>query len=142
MIPFVKHASALIAALSLMSTSTMAVAATPPAPVHSAWSTLAFLNGGQSAAAYCGATAIGAAAAVAAQGAGTSCVLPQLDPVVVQQPVVGEPALPPPLPGAAAGVGGGGLSPLILVLGALAAAAAAYFIINGLDGNNDDNSPA
>lgn len=131
--------SAVLASVSLVCASSMAAAAPViPAQAPSAWSTLAFLNGGQSAAAYCGATAVGAAGAAAAQGA-PGCVLPQLDPVA---PPVVEQQLPPPLPGAAAGVSVSAISPLVIALGALAAAAAAYFLIKGLDKSNNDNSPA
>jgi hypothetical protein len=143
---FVKRSAALLAGMSLMCSTSLAHAAAPVAPVanSSAWSALAFLNGGQSAAAYCGASAVAAAGAVAAQG--TSCVLPQLDPMAAPSAEVMGPQVPPPLPGAAVGVSGGGglgISPLVLALGALAAAAAIYFLVNGLgNDDDDDNSPA
>lgn len=141
---FVKRSAALLAGMSLMCSTSLAHAAAPVAPVanSSAWSALAFLNGGQSAAAYCGASAVAAAGAVAAQG--TSCVLPQLDPMAAPSADMG-PAVPPPLPGAATGVSGGGglgISPLVIALGALAAAAAIYFLVKGSGGDDDDNSPA
>lgn len=139
-----RRVSAIVAAFSLMVSAGAHASAAAPAAISapaSAWSALAVMGGAQSAAAYCGATVIGAAGAAAAQGAG-GCVLPQLDPVVTQPPQTGVVDVPPPLPGAVAGVsGGGGLSPLLLALGALGAAALAYFIIRGID-KSKTNSPA
>ena len=137
--------AAVAAAVSLLATPLPALAAAP-SPSVNPWSALAFLNGGQSAAAYCGATVVGAAGSAAMQGANTGCVLPIVDPVAappVQSPVAG-PTLPPPLPGAVQGVSATGLSPLVLALGAVAGIAAAYFLLQSIGGggDDDDNSPA
>ncbi|MBA3668755.1 MAG: hypothetical protein H0W71_01610 [Sphingomonas sp.] len=112
----------MIAAVSLMGSSTAAVAATSRAPAQvNSWQALAVLNGGASAIAYCG-------AAVAAQ-AGTGCVFPQVD---APQP------LPAPLPGA---VAGGRINPLFIVLGLLGAGLLAYLLLHNGHHRNNGNSP-
>lgn len=137
--------TAFTAAVSLLAAPLPALAA-PATPSVNPWSALAFLNGGQSAAAYCGATVVGAAGAAAMQGANPGCVLPIGDPVAAPPPqsTVPSPALPPPLPGAVGGVSATGVSPLFIALGVVAGIAAAYFLLQSIGGGGDDNnnSPA
>lgn len=118
-----KPAMALLAAGSMLVSSTGAAAATnslPSSQQIDPWAALSVMSAGAPAAALCG-----AAATVAQPAAG--CVLPVAD---VAPPVV-QTAPPPPTPvPAVEPVGGGlGISPLLLALGAIAIGVAAYFLL-------------
>lgn len=121
-----KFAVGLMAAGSMLVSSTGGVAATASAPiaVQSAqqinpWVALSAMSAGAPAAALCG------AAASAAQAPAGGCVLPAVDAPVVQVAPPGPTPVPPVEP-----VGGGiGISPLWLALGALAAGALIYFLL-------------
>jgi hypothetical protein len=119
-----------LAASSLMLSSTAAMASTP-APVTQVdpWAVLTAMSGGAPAAAMCGA----AAAAAAAQPT-TGCVLPVLDAVPPPPPQVVEAVpLPPPA------VAGAGFNPLILGLLAIAAGVGIFLAVNS---GGHGNSPA
>ncbi|HEX6660772.1 MAG TPA: hypothetical protein VF067_02755 [Sphingomicrobium sp.] len=119
-----KSAMALLAAGSMVVSSTGAAAATTSLPSSQQidpWAALSVMSAGAPAAALCGAAATVAAAAQPAPG----CVLPVADAPVVQT----VPPPPTPVP-AVEPVGGGlGISPLLLALGALAIGVAAYFLL-------------
>ena len=89
---FSRSLASVVISLSLIGTSTAAVARPAPAPAGqvSRWAILSLTSGGAPAAAICGA----AAPAAAAQTPG-NCVLPQLD---MPPPPVVQGALPPPPP--------------------------------------------
>lgn len=129
MITRVRRYVGLVAAASLMASSSIAVAASTPTPQQvSPWATLSALSGGASAAALCGAAAAGQAAA-------PGCVLPATDAappaVAIEQPI--------PVPPPEVGSSGLAFNPLFLALGAVAAAALIYFLVKGKD--NDDDEP-
>lgn len=130
MVTRVRRFVGILTAASLMASSSIAVAATSPAPQQmSPWVTLSALSGGASAAALCG-------AAAASQAAAPGCVLPVTDAappsVAIEQPI----PVPPPEVGAS----GLAFNPLFLALGAVAAAALIYFLVKG-NGNNNDDEP-
>jgi hypothetical protein len=118
-----------VAAGSLMLSSTAAMASTP-APVQQVdpWAVLTAMSGGAPAAAMCG-----AAAAAAAQ-APTGCVLPVVDavPVPPPPPQVVEAVPPPPVAGA-------GINPLFIALLAIAAGVGIFLAVHN---NGSANSPA
>jgi hypothetical protein len=137
-----------LVAVSLMSASTVAVAATNPAPVVPAsqiapWAALSAMSGGLTASTLCGSSAAiaGAAGAGAGQVApGGGCVLPQVDAA----PPVAQNAPPPPIPiPPVEAASAFAIDPLMLALGALAAGLLVYFLLIKSNGsNNVPNSPA
>ena len=120
--PSLKRAIGVFVAGSMMFSSTVAVAATQPAPQQAdPWAVLSVMSGGASAAAVCGA----AAAAAAAQAPAAGCVLPAVD----QAPVAVAPPQPIPVPPVEPAGVGLGMSPLLRGLLALAAGVALYFAL-------------
>jgi len=130
--------AAILAAGSLVVSSTGAAAATTSLPEVSPWAALTAMSGGAPAAALCGAAAVAAAAQAPAGG----CVLP-----VVDQPVAAVNTNPPPTPvpvPPVEPVGGGlgfGVDPLLLALGVLAAGGLAYLLLHKKHHDNNA-SPA
>jgi hypothetical protein len=146
---FSKKLAGTAAVLALCANSTVAVAASTPAPSRASIDPLVALSvfaSDASRAALCGAAASAAATAAiagqAAQGAAPGCVLPVLDAPVAAPPV--SEALPPPpvAPPPVAATGGGfAISPLILGLIGIAGAVAAATLLGRGGGNNDEESP-